>query len=81
MDLKQLVTEARSKDEDFNKKMTYWLETKQKAPDLKWLMRQLEQVLGRKYCQDAAKAFLEDTNGQSEQASKEGQESKETKSK
>lgn len=58
MTLNQLITEATSKDEDFKKRMDYWLITRKKTPDLDWIMSHLTSILGRDYVETAARQYI-----------------------
>ncbi len=59
MDLKQLIEEARTKDETFKFKYDYWTVTRRKQPTLDWLMDLLEDALGRSYVREQAKAYID----------------------
>lgn len=54
MDIKQLVAEAQIKSPTFNAKYIYWTITRNKQPELDWLMENLEEALGWDYVQKAA---------------------------
>ena len=58
MDIQALVKEAREKDSTFKFKYDYWTVTRNKFPDLYWLMPLLESALGEDYVQDAAYAYI-----------------------
>lgn len=57
MSLEQLVAEAR-KNKEFAFKIDYWTITRNKQPDLNWIMSLLEDTLGYDYVQDAAEAYI-----------------------
>ena len=61
MSLQDLIQEAKLKDEDFAKRMNYWLIQRKKPVDLEWLMPHLERILGKIYVANAAREYL---NGQ-----------------
>ena len=55
MKLADLVNEAREKNSLFNQSMHHRLNrTTPKPPDLPWLMKKLEEILGREYVLKAA---------------------------
>ena len=67
MNLQQLIREATNKDREFRLKLEYWTIMRRIKPDLDWLFSNLERILGRDYCLDAARKEIdkakEDQNG------------------
>jgi hypothetical protein len=57
MSLQQLVDKALTNPAFYNA-YTYWTVTRNKQPDIEWLMDQLEQALGRDYVARAARIYI-----------------------
>jgi hypothetical protein len=54
MELKDLVKKAMNESPRFREKYQWRVQTRNKAPDLNWLMRELEMALGREFVENAA---------------------------
>lgn len=54
MELKDLVKKAMNESPRFREKYQWRVQTRNKAPELNWLMRELEMALGREFVENAA---------------------------
>lgn len=58
MDLQTLINEAKSQSKDFSNRYDYWVIRRKKTPDLEWLMKEIEGILGIEYVTNAATNYL-----------------------
>lgn len=58
MTLVELVEQAKAKSPEFKRKVEYWTHKKRQSPELIWLMKRLEEILGRDYVREAARTHI-----------------------
>lgn len=59
MTIKQLIDEAKAKDAKFKKQIEHRINKRCKVPELDWVMKNLERILGYDYVQEAARKYVE----------------------
>ena len=67
MNISSLVAKAREESPKFKQKYDWWVGTRQKQPELGWLMPLLEDALGTDAVKEAAMRHIADTEAQDAQ--------------